>query len=168
MAYLRKEHVDGIDAVLRGREEAGSLLRVTVEGVQKIPYWVRPADLERLSAPGTPDRSLRIVSPFDPFLIHRKRIRRLFGFDFAIECYLPAAKRTFGYFALPLFQGTSFVGLLDAKADRGTGELRVQNLRFDGPAKQRARFVRSLKKALDEFARFNGVAPPSDLEPKPG
>ena len=168
MAYLRKEHVDGIDAVLLGREEAGSLLRVTVEGVQKIPYWVRPADLERLSAPGTPDRSLRIVSPFDPFLIHRKRIRRLFGFDFAIECYLPAAKRTFGYFALPLFQGTSFVGLLDAKADRGTGELRVQNLRFDGPAKQRARFVRSLKKALDEFARFNGVAPPSDLEPKPG
>ena len=161
MAYLRKEHVAHIDAVLRQREEAGSLIRVTVEGIAKTAYWVRPADLERIDAGKAPDRTLRIVSPFDPFLIHRKRMRRLFGFDFAIECYLPAAKRTFGYFALPLLQGTDFVGLLDAKADRSAGRLIVQNLRYDGPAKRRAPFDRSLNKALDAFARFNGVAPPS-------
>lgn len=161
MAYLRKEHVAHIDAVLRQREEEGSLIRVTVEGVAKTAYWVRPADLERIDAGKAPDRTLRIVSPFDPFLIHRKRMRRLFGFDFAIECYLPAAKRTFGYFALPLLQGNGFVGLLDAKADRSAGRLIVQNLRYDGPAKRRAPFDRSLNKALDAFARFNGVAPPS-------
>ena len=161
MAYLRKEYVAHIDAVLRQREEDGSLIRVTVEGVAKTAYWVRPADLERIDAGKAPDRTLRIVSPFDPFLIHRKRMRRLFGFDFAIECYLPTAKRTFGYFALPLLQGTDFVGLLDAKADRSAGRLIVQNLRYDGPAKRRAPFDRSLNKALDAFARFNGVAPPS-------
>lgn len=161
MAYLRKEHVAHIDAVLRQREEAGSLIRVTVEGIAKTAYWVRPADLERIDAGKAQDRTLRIVSPFDPFLIHRKRMRRLFGFDFAIECYLPTAKRTFGYFALPLLQGTDFVGLLDAKADRSAGRLIVQNLRYDGPAKRRAPFDRSLNKALDAFARFNGVAPPS-------
>lgn len=161
MAYLRKEHVAHIDAVLRQREEQGSLLRVTVEGIPKTAHWVRPVDLERIDAGKAPDRTLRIVSPFDPFLIHRKRMRRLFGFDFAIECYLPAAKRTFGYFALPLLQGTDFVGLLDAKADRSAGRLIVQNLRYDGPAKRRAPFDRSLNKALDAFARFNRVAPPS-------
>ncbi len=161
MAYLRKEHVAHIDAVLRQREEQGSLLRVTVEGIPKTAHWVRPVDLERIDAGKAPDRTLRIVSPFDPFLIHRKRMRRLFGFDFAIECYLPTAKRTFGYFALPLLQGTDFVGLLDAKADRSAGRLIVQNLRYDGPAKRRAPFDRSLNKALDAFARFNGVAPPS-------
>ena len=159
-AYQRKEHIDYIDAVLREREEEGSLIRLAVEGIPKTPYWVRPADLERVDASKAPDRALRILSPFDPFLIHRKRMRRLFGFDFAIECYLPAAKRTFGYFALPLFQGTTFAGLLDAKADRSTGKLIVQNLRFDGSAKQRARFDRSLTTALDAFASFNGVAPP--------
>ena len=161
MAYLRKEHVAHIDAVLRQREEEGSLLRVTVEGVPKTAYWVRPAELDRIDTDKTAERTLRILSPFDPFLIHRKRMRRLFGFDFAIECYLPAAKRTFGYFALPLFQGTSFVGLLDAKADRSAGRLIVQNLCYDGPAKRRAPFDRSLNKALDAFARFKGVAPPS-------
>lgn len=166
IAYQRKEHIDSIDAVLREREEEGSLLRTTVEAIPKTVYWVRPADLDRvdrIDAGKAPDRALRILSPFDPFLIHRKRMRRLFGFDFAIECYLPAAKRTFGYFALPLFQGCTFVGLLDAKADRSSGTLIVQNLRFDGPAKQRARFDRSLQTALDAFARFNGVAPPSNV-----
>jgi len=161
MAYLRKEHVAHIDAVLRQREEEGSLIRVTVEGIAKTAYWVRPAELDRIDTDKTAERTLRILSPFDPFLIHRKRMRRLFGFDFAIECYLPAAKRTFGYFALPLLQGTDFVGLLDAKADRSAGRLIVQNLRYDGPAKRRAPFDRSLNKALDAFARFNGVAPPS-------
>ena len=46
-------------------------------------------------------------------------------------------------------------------SDRSAGRLIVQNLRYDGPAKRRAPFDRSLKKALNAFARFNGVAPPS-------
>jgi len=161
MAYQRKEHVDNIDAVLQERAEEGRLIRVAVEGIPKVTYWVRSADIDRVDAGRAADRRLRILSPFDPFLIHRKRMRRLFGFDFGIECYLPAAKRTFGYFALPLFQRENFVGLLDTKADRSAGTLIIQNLRFDGPSKRRAEFDRSLKTALDAFARFNGVASPS-------
>lgn len=159
-AYQRKEHTQGIDAVLRDMEDDGRLVRVTVEGLPKLNYWVRPTYLERIDDLKVSDKTLRILSPFDPFLIHRKRLSRLFGFDFAIECYLPAAKRTFGYFALPLFQGTAFVGLLDAKADRATGTLLVRNLRYDGLPKNRARFDRSLDAALVKFADFNGVAPP--------
>jgi len=161
LAYLRKEHADEINAVLRDREEEGSLLRVALEGSAKLTYWMRSDDLEQIDSLKAPDRALRILSPFDPFLIHRKRINRLFGFDFAIECYLPEAKRSFGYFALPLFQGTSFVGLLDAKADRRAGKLVIRNLRYDGPPRKRASFEKSLTKALDAFAAFNGVEPPS-------
>ena len=159
-AYQRKEHTQGIDALLRDGEEEGRLLRVAIEGLPKTPYWVRRADLERIDTLAAVDRRLRILSPFDPLLIHRKRMRRLFGFDFAIECYLPAAKRRFGYFALPLLQGTAFVGLLDAKADRDAGTLIVRQLRYDGPAQQRAGFDRALGRALVDFARANHVAPP--------
>lgn len=165
-AYQRKEHTGGIGAILRNRQEDGSLVRVAVEGLPKVPYWVRPADLERVDALKAPDRTLRILSPFDPFLIHRKRTNRLFGFDFAIECYLPSAKRTFGYFALPLFQGTTFVGLLDAKADRKAGTLEIRNLRHDGQPGKRAAFERSLNAALIKYAAFNGVAPPVSVIPR--
>lgn len=159
-AYQRKEHTEGIDAVLRDREEEGSLARMAIEGLPQAVYWVRAADLEQIDSLKRPDRALRILSPFDPFLIHRKRISRLFGFDFAIECYLPAEKRTFGYFALPLLQGDAFVGLLDAKADRNAGTLVVRNVRYDGQPRNRARFDRALEAALVEFAKFNGVSWP--------
>jgi len=154
-AYQRKEHTNGIGAMLRERHEDGSLVRIAVEGLPKVSYWVRPADLERVDALKTPDRTLRILSPFDPFLIHRKRINRLFGFDFAIECYLPAAKRSFGYFALPLLHGSRFVGLLDAKANRQSGTLEIRNLRYDDPPAKRAGFNSALNAALIKYAAFN-------------
>lgn len=138
------------------------MVKVEVEGVAKTPYWVRPSDLEIVDALPGPERTLRILSPFDPFLIHRKRIRRLFGFDFTIECYVPAEKRSFGYFALPLLLGNAFVGLLDAKADRAAGTLLVQNLRYDGTASKKKAFDAALTKALQAFAAFNGVEPPSN------
>lgn len=161
-AYQRREHADRVDAALRQKEEEGSLVKVEVEGVAKTPYWVRPSDLEIVDALPGPERTLRILSPFDPFLIHRKRIRRLFGFDFTIECYVPAEKRSFGYFALPLLLGNAFVGLLDAKADRAAGTLLVQNLRYDGTASKKKAFDAALTKALQAFAAFNGVEPPSN------
>jgi len=160
LAYQRREHVDQIAGVLKDAQEEGTLVKVEIEGLSKVPYWVRAADLERLDALPKPGRELHILSPFDPLLIHRKRVNRLFGFDFTIECYVPAAKRTFGYFALPLLQGDSFIGLLDAKADRKAGTLVVQNLRYDGLPQKRAAFDAALEKALGEFARFNGVEPP--------
>ncbi len=158
-AYQRKEHTDEVAGILKQREEEGTLVRVEIEGLPKTPYWVRAADLERVDELPGPDRAVRILSPFDPVVIHRKRLSRLFGFDFTIECYVPAPKRTFGYFALPLLWGDSFVGLLDAKADRAAGTLVIQNLRYDGPAKRRAAFDTAFGKALETFASFNGVRP---------
>jgi len=161
VAYLRREHTDLVAQVLADRVEAGSLVPVTVEGVARTPYWVRPDALAGVDGLGGPGRTLRILSPFDPFLIHRARMNRLFGFDFTIECYVPAPKRTFGYFSLPLLWGDQFVGLLDAKADRAAGRLLVQNLRYDGPARRRPAFDAALAPALEAFAAFNGVEPPT-------
>ena len=162
IAYLRREHTDRIDAVLVAGEEEGRWRRVAVDGLPKTAYWVRPADLERSDEPQREARrQLRILSPFDPFVIHRQRVRRLFGFDFRLECYLPAQRRSFGYFALPLLYGTSFVGLLDAKAERDSGRLCVRKLRLDVAAKDEACVQRALWRALDGFATFNGVTLPA-------
>ena len=159
-AYQRKEHLAEIDQALRDGEEAGHLMGVSLVGVPKARYWARTADVERVDTIKSADRGLKILSPFDPFVIHRKRIRRLFGFDFTIECYVPAAKRTFDYFALPLFWRGAFAGLLDVKADRERGSLLIRNLRYDGLASQRSAFDAALAEALVEFAGFNGVAAP--------
>jgi uncharacterized protein YcaQ len=76
-----------------------------------------------------------LLSPFDRLVHDRRRTLELFEFDYYLEMYKPAAKRRWGYFALPVLHGDRLVGKLDATADRRAGVLRVtavhQDVAFD-------------------------------------
>jgi len=106
-------------------------------------------------APRTSHR-LRILSPFDNVVIQRDRLYSLFGFDYQIECYVPAAKRRYGYFSLPLLYRDHFVGRMDAKAHRQTGELEIRQLHLEDHPFDTDAVIDALVKALDEFRVFQG------------
>ena len=72
-----------------------------------------------------------LLSPFDRLIHDRKRLTELFGFDYQLEMYKPAAKRRWGYFALPILYADRLVGKLDATADRKAGVLRVDAVHHD-------------------------------------
>jgi uncharacterized protein YcaQ len=72
-----------------------------------------------------------LLSPFDRLIHDRKRTAELFDFDYQLEMYKPAAKRRWGYFALPILYGDRLVGKLDATADRKAGVLRVSAIHQD-------------------------------------
>jgi len=99
---------------------AGEICEVRVDG------WDEPALLPAESvalAQEAADGHLRagyttLLSPFDPLTWDRERARQLFNFDFSLECYLPAPKRVYGYFVLPVLHRGALVGRLDAKAHR--------------------------------------------------
>ena len=74
-----------------------------------------------------------LLSPFDRLIHDRKRTIELFEFDYQLEMYKPAAKRRWGYFALPILSGDRLVGKLDASADRQAGVLRVHAIHQDVP-----------------------------------
>jgi uncharacterized protein YcaQ len=83
-----------------------------------------------------------LLSPFDRLLHDRKRMVDLFEFDHALEMYKPAARRRWGYFALPILYDDRLVGKLDATADRKAGALRIHALHWDaGPSKPMAAAV---------------------------
>lgn len=85
-----------------------------------------PADIEaRLDALPAPTSRLRIINPFDPIVRDRNRLQRLFGFDYRIEIYVPAAKRRYGYYVCPLLEGDRFVGRIEVRAERTEGRLNV-------------------------------------------
>ena len=72
-----------------------------------------------------------LLSPLDRLVMDRKRLEEIFEFDYMLEMYKPAAKRRWGYFALPVLYGDRLVGKLDAVADRRAGTFRIHALHRD-------------------------------------
>jgi hypothetical protein len=89
-------------------------------------------------------RRAALLSPFDRLIHDRKRTVELFEFDYQLEMYKPAAKRRWGYFALPILYGDRLVGKLDATADRKAGVLRVNAIHQDEP------FGKAMTAAVDD------------------
>jgi len=101
-----------------------------VEGVRG-EWRVDPAHVEGLSRPFGPRAAL--LSPFDRLAHDRVRAADLFDFEYLLEMYKPAAKRRWGYYALPILYGDQLVGKLDATADRKAGVLTVNAIHQDVP-----------------------------------
>jgi hypothetical protein len=93
-----------------------------------------------------------LLSPFDRLVHDRARAQELFDFEYTLEMYKPAAKRRWGYFALPVLHHDRLVGKVDATADHKASVLRVHAIHED------VRFTRAMTKAvnaaLDDLASW--------------
>jgi len=81
--------------------DSGEVTRVEVEGLDGDDYYALIEIIEETSDQSQDRMGLLILSPFDNLVISRHRLKRLFDFEYALECYLPASKRRYGYFCLP-------------------------------------------------------------------
>ena len=97
---------------------------------------------------------MQILSPFDNSVIQRQRLKALFQYDYQIECYVPAAKREYGYFCLPLLYRDEFIGRMDCKAHRKNGELEIKSLYLEQHSFDEDRIIAAFVDAITEFSRF--------------
>nr|WP_234476638.1 crosslink repair DNA glycosylase YcaQ family protein [Paraburkholderia aspalathi] len=158
---------------LHALADRGELIPVQVEG------WKQDTFVHHEFAPMIDDAAngklastvTTVLSPFDPVVWDRKRAAALFDFDYAIECYTPAAKRKYGYFVLPLLSRGRLVGRVDAKAHRTTGVFELKSLHIEPGVRLSARLAGDLRRALQRCADWHGTpqleiasAPPEWLE----
>lgn len=149
--YLRRSAPlrEAIKAELKSRTASGELTElIMTDGSRR---WIEEARLEQ--APRV-TRKVHILSPFDPLVIQRGRARTHFAFDYQIECYVPAPKRAFGYFCLPLLHGDQFLGRLDCKANRADQSLTVRGLFLE--AGKDDGWQEPLRAAIAAFAQAQG------------
>jgi uncharacterized protein YcaQ len=135
--------------------DTGEVMRVEVEGDEGADYYVLAETLKTLGRQEKNPARVALLSPFDNLIIQRQRTERLFGFEYRLECYVPAAKRKYGYFALPILWGNEFVGRLDSKADRKTKTFIVRGLWFEPGFVDFDAFLPPFVDCLSAFARFN-------------
>ncbi len=129
MTYLRKNNAlrNTVKALVNERLAQGDYEQIQV-GNGEI-FIVETGALDR-PLPRLSNR-MWILSPFDNSVIQRDRLKALFQYNYQIECYVPAPKRQYGYFCLPLLYRDEFVGRMDCKAHRKTRHLEIKSLHFE-------------------------------------
>ncbi|KQQ76410.1 winged helix-turn-helix domain-containing protein [Acinetobacter sp. Leaf130] len=145
-----KDLKEAMRVVLKEQIDAGVVSAIKLDDGQTL--YVDVAAIEQNV---NTDFGLKILSPFDNSLIHRDRLTSLFEFDYRIECYVPAAKRVFGYFCLPILYQDELVGRIECKAHRTVKELEVISIHLEKTIKDKELFFFELEQEIKRFAEFN-------------
>ena len=129
--------------------QEGKVKMVIVEGLKGPLYMLPDQEINvKLS------NDVFILSPFDILNVFRHRLKDFFNFDYQIECFVPAPKRLYGYFSLPVLAGETFIARMDAKADRKQKMLIVHNIHFESVDLEQ-RIIEKFVQALKAFVQFN-------------
>jgi uncharacterized protein YcaQ len=136
---------------LEALADDGQLERIEIEGFAGLAYR-HPTAVSADQADLT-----TLLSPFDPIVWDRKRLKELFGFTYNIECYTPAARRSFGYFTLPILHRGALVGRLDPKAHRAEGIFEIKALALEPGIEPSDELVKDLGAALRRLAAWHGT-----------
>ena len=136
-----------------------TLRRVEIEEADGSvrPVWARPDVLALVRDIPDPPARIRFLSPFDPMIRERDRTQRIFGFDYRFEAFVPAKKRVYGYYVLPMLERDRLVGRIELKAHRDRGDLEVRGLWMEpGVRPSKARDAK-IEAEIDRWRAFTGM-----------
>ncbi|MBE6016263.1 MAG: winged helix-turn-helix domain-containing protein [Lachnospiraceae bacterium] len=149
-------------SILAKLTDEGKICPVTVEGIKTPFYYLAEDDaLMKEVVSGQADLKPRMsfIAPLDPLMWDKALIASLWDFTYAWEIYVPAAKRKYGYYTLPILYGDRFVGRIEPVPDRKEGVLRVKGLWWEPKVRQTKKLNTALERTLREFGKFNDCTP---------
>jgi uncharacterized protein YcaQ len=154
-AHFLRRRYRRLTEALAALVAAGRLEQVAPQGLGGA-WYAAPEDLDALTelAPGSRTTAL---SPFDNLLCDRARAAELFGFDHRLEIYVPAGRRRWGYYVLPILHRERIVARADAALDPGARLLRVNALHREPDVRRTPALDRAVARALERLATWRGA-----------
>ncbi|MFZ1041349.1 MAG: crosslink repair DNA glycosylase YcaQ family protein [Anaerolineales bacterium] len=165
--YMRRDYSPAeVRKIMEEQKASGMFTQIQVEGGRET-YLVLTEDvpaLESLEKEKIPKgwnpketttlEEVTFLSPLD-IVSARGRAQKLFDFDYKWEVYVPAPKRRWGYYVLPILYGDDLVARLDPKLDRETMTLQIKGFWFedDAPVKD-VQFANAFARGLIRFAKL--------------
>lgn len=150
ICHLDAQRKAQVHAAIETRIRCGELTPVTIAGAEKVEHWCEPQALDAI--PPLDRERVHLLSPFDPLIIQRKRLKLFFDYEHRFEAYIPKERRVMGYFALPVLVGDKIVAAIDLKADREKQDLRIQQWTWIGRSAKRHKS--RIETELQRFERF--------------
>jgi uncharacterized protein len=147
--FIRGSHPD-LEGSLRRLTRSGAVQPAEVAGLRGA-WHVHRDTLPLLERPWRPRTVL--LSPFDNLIADRRRTALLFGFDYTIEIYVPAAKRKRGYYAMPVLAGDRLAGTVDSRYERASRRLIVNKVTLEPGEK----LTPTIRRAISELGKFVGA-----------
>jgi uncharacterized protein YcaQ len=147
--FIRDSHPD-VAGSLRRLTRSGAVLPVELANL-KGDWHIHRDTLPLHDEPWRPRTVL--LSPFDNLIADRRRTALLFGFDYTIEIYVPAAKRKRGYYAMPILAGDRLAGTVDPRFERASRRLIVNQVSLEPGEKM----TPSIRRAIADLAKFVGA-----------
>lgn len=151
IAYSSRFVKTALKTELENLVATGEVCEVEIDGLKGSPLYMLASYKGKKI---TLSDEVFILSPFDVLNVFRHRLRDFFDFDYQVECFVPAPKRKYGYFSLPILIGDTFVARMDSKADRKLRTLTINNIHFES-VKLTKPMVTKISDAIEAFAKFN-------------
>ena len=95
---------------------------------------------------------MRLLAHFDPVVWDRRRFELFWGWAYRFEAYTPAAKRTRGYYAMPMLWRDRVIGWGNVSVK--LGQLHVATGYVEPPRAGDRIFARELDAELDRLRSF--------------
>jgi uncharacterized protein YcaQ len=152
-----KNKASAVEEYLEEFVREGAIEEVSIP-MLKDRFFVLKKNLRRLRKASNQESDqapVKFLSPFDNLIRERHYPKKIWNFEYTIECYTPAEKRKYGYFTLPLLDGSDLVGRVDMKMHRKEGVLELKSLYLESDFWKSDDGIERLVAGFKEFADFH-------------
>jgi uncharacterized protein YcaQ len=148
---------ENVESYLDSLVDDGLIEEVQIDGVRDRYFTISKSDskLQSEISQESEKTPVKILSPFDNIIRERHFPKRIWGFEYTIECYVPPPKRVQGYFVLPILDLNNLAGRMDAKAHRKDGLLEIKSLYLEDDELKTTDGLERLKIGIQDFAAFH-------------
>ncbi len=153
--HLQVAPRQSVSSSIKKLAKSKEIISIQLEGLKDSYFSLAGTDFDSILQQQQYNQ-VWLLSPFDNAVILRNRVKNLFNYDYALECYVTPAKRKFGYWNCPILWQDTIVGILDPKADRKTKILTINSINIDRTVWKQKHFQTEFDKELSRFALFNG------------
>jgi uncharacterized protein YcaQ len=159
--YFVRGRYKTLRATLARLLEESVIHRVDVQGLAgRDERYIHDEDVPLLKSMGAAawQPRMSLLPPFDNMVISTARTSKLFGFEYVREQFLPKEKRRFGTYVLPILWGERFIGRIDPRFDRESGELVIQAVHAEPDAPSDPEVGAEVGETIARFATFLGAS----------